>query len=454
MGKGRTVKVKRADNRTRTPAGIPRKKVTGKSMDVSYWDGSIPIGKTLFLFGKRGTGKSVAHFYLVYKNASKYFFGIAISNVRDSCRMFENCLPYSMVFDNYAKLGEPVIQRILKEQRKYELDPSWEMDKILINVDDCSNKKSSALDTDTIHDLFKTGRHYDLTIILAVQYLMDVKPGIRMNTDIIMVGRESNKQVRKKLFENFFDSVFDDFDTFCRAMNKLTNNYHWMVFNNAGSSNEAKDCLFVFKAKEMKHLPKFRVGDPQFWLLDHMKRIRLDPVNVVAEAEAEVEMAYRSKEDDVKLPTEFKIVGNTGATGITRKTKKKDKDRKTKMSVVSGSARQKRSKKRQEGAVRAPNVRGVFKRMRAAQNEEGAAFNMADLRIDMAKTAFPSVTRLSAVAEEESEEVVEEESEEEEACSRFRSGATRFRRALEKRSKVGTKLPRMGYGDYESLGYA
>lgn len=249
---------------------------------IKPWNGKLDLGgrgsrgkgKTVFIFGKRGTGKSVVQFYLTYMNHKKFYLGIGMSNVESSWRKFEDCFPKSFVFE---KFNEESISKIMAIQKALSGDPTFELDKVLMDIDDCSAKKG-ALTSDTTRDLFMTGRHKNITVILAVQYLMDITPDIRMNTDIILVGRESNKAVRKRLFENFFDSIFEgDFHAFCKTMNHLTNDYKWMVLNNCGSSTDLEDCLFVFKAP--LETPSFRVGHRDMWLLDHVKRIRKDTTN-------------------------------------------------------------------------------------------------------------------------------------------------------------------------------
>ena len=127
---------------------------------------SSDLGKFMFLFGKRGTGKSVMHLYLLLQNADQFYMGVAISKVAPSVQGFERCFPKSLV---YADHDDEVIQRISSLAELFVKNEAWPMDNWIINVDDASTKRN-ALNSDSLKKLAMQGRHLSVTVIIAVQY--------------------------------------------------------------------------------------------------------------------------------------------------------------------------------------------------------------------------------------------------------------------------------------------
>lgn len=184
--------------------------------------------------------------------------------------MFRQCLPTSLVYDSY---DEGVISRVMKMQETLQagdeiatpgMEGGKNLKELLLVIDDCSAQKN-ALNTNTIRDVFMTGRHNKLTLILALQYLLDLSPAIRMNLDWVFVGNETNEQVRKRLHENFFAGAIPKFADFCKVMNNVTRDYRFLAFNNS-STADAESALYWFKAK--LDPPTFHIGHRDFWYFD------------------------------------------------------------------------------------------------------------------------------------------------------------------------------------------
>ena len=268
---------------------MPRKKPKTfngrRELRFRRWNGKVDLGdhpfergkgKKILLVGKTGTGKSIMSRYLCYQNREALYGAIGMSNVPSSVLDFESYIPKLFV---YPSLAEEPIRRYMAMMKELSADPHWELERWGIFVDDCSEKRG-ALNSNLFREVFMQSRHYNLFLIVALQYFVDVSIQVRQNCDWVVVGRETNGNVQKRLFDNFYSSIFNgDFSLFVRAMKSLTNNYSMAAFNNISSSTELEDTLFAVRAR--LDLPPFRVGHDDLWLISGMKVARSAAVNAL-----------------------------------------------------------------------------------------------------------------------------------------------------------------------------
>lgn len=262
---------------------MPRRKDVGgthNEREFKKWDGRLDLGTKhqrskglfIFLFGKRGTGKSMLHMHLLKKNADQFYAGIAMSKVQPSVQGFEECFPKSLVYDTQ---DDAAMERAAELAKTFSRNKDWPMDDIIINVDDGSTKKN-ALNSNVLTLLAMQGRHLSCSVIIAVQYFKAVKPDIRGNANLMLLGRCPSAAGKKGLWDEFFkgNGIFSTEDEFCIIMDQLTSNYKFMVVDQDASGGLENMLKTVKADKDALETEPFRVGHRDIWLLDHMKRVR------------------------------------------------------------------------------------------------------------------------------------------------------------------------------------
>ena len=218
----------------------------------------IKENRILFLIGKRHTGKSVLMKDLLY-HMPRPDYVLAMAPTEDTLRMFREFAPEACIFDHFdqEKLDQAV--RLQKD-----LTAKGKKRNLLILLDDCMYQKGVLKSTSMRH-IFFNGRHDNISLLCAAQYLMDIEPSIRTNIDYLFTMREQVLMNRKKLFQHYFGqfSKFDDFD---KVLSACTQDYRCLVLDGTlPCAENPTDVVFWYKAS--RDIPEFQLCKPIFWKL-------------------------------------------------------------------------------------------------------------------------------------------------------------------------------------------
>lgn len=217
---------------------------------------SVRESRIFLVCGRRNTGKSVVIRDLLY-HMPKPDFAVAMAPTEDTLKMFREFLPESCIFDHF---NQDKIERIVSLQR--ELVSRGKKRTVLILLDDCMYAKG-CLKSTAMRSIFLNGRHDNISLIFAAQYLMDVDVALRTNIDYVITMRESILANRQRLHRNFF-GVFSKFDEFEKVFAACTNDYKAMILDNTVSNtSEPTDSVFWYKAS--LDVPPFRLCKPVYW---------------------------------------------------------------------------------------------------------------------------------------------------------------------------------------------
>lgn len=243
---------------------------------------SIKESRIIFILGKRHTGKSVLMKDLLYHMPSPDFC-LAMAPTEDTLRVFREFLPECCIFDHFC---QDKLDRVVSLQR--ELVNKGKKRNVLIILDDCLYQKG-VLRSTSMRSIFFNGRHDNISLICAAQYMMEVDVSLRTNIDYIFTMRETILMNRQKLFKYYFGQ-FDKFSDFDRVMSACTNDYKTLVLDGTVSSSDPKDSVMWYKAKQ--EIPQFKLCKPIFWKcsnkyafsdehmrIAHTKRFELDNVS-------------------------------------------------------------------------------------------------------------------------------------------------------------------------------
>ncbi|AOM63359.1 VV A32 virion packagIng ATPase [Heterosigma akashiwo virus 01] len=260
---------------------------------------SSPI---IVVIGKRNTGKSELIKNIMFCN-SDIPSGIIISPTESGNSFYSDFCPGIFVHSQYdSELIKKIIKRQKKLIKKKGKHPSNDF---FIILDDCMYDSKTIGRDINIREIFLNGRHYQIFLILSLQYVMDLPVSLRSNIDYVFCLRENNLQNVEKLYKSFF-GIFPSKIFFNQAFSKITENYGSIVLDNTSRSNRIDECIFWFRATFP--LPNFRIGNKKLWKM-HDKYY--EDVSDASEDEKESK-AF----DDIKTKTSQKL-----KTILTNKTK-------------------------------------------------------------------------------------------------------------------------------------
>lgn len=214
--------------------------------------------RIIIIVGKRGTGKSVLQRDLMYHLCNKVDFGLAMTPTEESAEMFREHMPDSWIYNGFSTAK---LDSMLQMQR--DLCKSKKQRNLFILMDDCMYDKK-ILKGIGIRDLFMNGRHLNISLCNAVQYVMDMGPDLRTQVDYVFALRENIISNKTKLWKYFF-GMFEKYDDFAKVMDKCTANHGCLVMDNTTGSCNVDECIFWYKAAI--ELPKFKIGSNLFWEL-------------------------------------------------------------------------------------------------------------------------------------------------------------------------------------------
>lgn len=215
--------------------------------------------------GKKHTGKSTVVqdllYYLYKDNIPRV---CVFSATEPSNHFYSQYVPETFVFGD--ENVEDRLKNIMDSQKKLRMKkdlgqiPTGTDIRIAIVLDDIGYKKG-ALSGETVREIFMNGRHHDVVVIVAVQFLNHIRPDLRSNADYVFCLKESNAKNIKNLHENYF-CCFDKVKHFQTAFNACTSDYQCMVLNNTIPSTQASDVCSWYKAK---HGREFKMGSKEYW---------------------------------------------------------------------------------------------------------------------------------------------------------------------------------------------
>lgn len=240
------------------------KKFDPRSIKFRVEDNDAPV---IVMIGKRNTGKSFLIRDLLY-HQQDIPIGTVISGTEAGNGFYSKIVPKLFVHHEYnSELIAKVLQRqkIALKQYKTELanykktnvDP-----RAFVILDDCLYDDKWSRDK-LMRCLFMNGRHWQIILIISLQYPLGIPPGLRSNIDYVFILRENIMSSREKIWKNYA-SMFPTFDSFCSVMQQTTENYECMVIHNGSKSNNLTDQVFWYKAEAR---PDFKLGSKRFWEL-------------------------------------------------------------------------------------------------------------------------------------------------------------------------------------------
>lgn len=231
-----------------------------RALHIKEFDlNSINPNSKIVVIGKPASGKTKCLLSILQALAPKAPTGIVMSGTEDSNATYSAHFPQSFI---YGELDIEAMTSFITRQRLAQRYNVTERHAVLL-LDDCTDD-TKILNHKIFHNIFKNGRHYDMTFILALQYAMDVKPYVRANTDYIFIMAARDPQTKRKLFENYV-GAFDSYQDFSDVIDQVTQDYTALVVDNRSQgSGSIEDTIFYYRANIEEHA-NFKFGSPDIW---------------------------------------------------------------------------------------------------------------------------------------------------------------------------------------------
>jgi hypothetical protein len=222
-------------------------------------------GPVVIFIGRRETGKSFLMKDILYHNQS-IPVGTVISGTEAANSFYGSIMPKMLVYDEYTS---SIVENIMKRQKQIfkaikhekELHGRASMDARTFTIlDDCLWDDGWVRDK-MMRLLFMNGRHWNIMLLITMQYPLGIPPKLRTNVDYVFILREPYANNRKRIYENYA-SCFPSFDAFNQVMDQCTENYECLVIDNNTKSNNLQDMVFWYKAEAHGN---FKLCSQRYW---------------------------------------------------------------------------------------------------------------------------------------------------------------------------------------------
>ena len=221
----------------------------------------------IFIIGKRGTGKTRLVCDLAYnwhmngmKDGARIDMVVCFTPTESVKNDFRVFVPYALL---YPRFSESVANDIVRKQKEY-LKKYGHGQNILMIIDDCAFEKGF-FKTETMRLIAMNFRHYNVTVVITVQYALDIPTDIRQGIDYCLCMRDNSMSNKQRYWKHFFGQAPEK--QFYRIFDELTNNFSCIVGDNKAQSSNVTDSLFWYRADPSVIPAQFKMGRPAYWLL-------------------------------------------------------------------------------------------------------------------------------------------------------------------------------------------
>lgn len=253
------------------------KEVRFKFFDIK----SIPPGKKILFVGMTGTGKTTLLFDYLYHNKKTFMAGNVISKTERVNGAFAKHVPNYLIFNEFNKtIPEELVKFQSNLASKY---PKWfnehniskfenPFNSFLI-MDDCLSDASAWKKQKIIEQLFYEGRHFNITLIMTLQFSLGLPPNLRNNVDYVFLCSCPKIKEQEKYYTHF-GSMFPNFKQFKSIFTEFTKNHGCMVINVLSRSDNLEDQVYYYKATALNQPDwnNFKLCNPKLWQYTNLSK--------------------------------------------------------------------------------------------------------------------------------------------------------------------------------------
>jgi hypothetical protein len=221
----------------------------------------------IVIIAKRGSGKSCIIKSIMEAQKDNIYVWVIISLTEHVNPFYSKFYPNTFIYDKYDnKIFEKIINRQEKIKHNPKINPKYR--RLGLIMDDCLADAKEWATNNTLKEIMMNGRHYDITYILTMQYLMGISPQLRGNFDYVILLKEDSPNTIKKIFDNYA-GIFENYQEFRRVFEKLTDNYSAMIIVKRDVNKKLQDKIFHYKAKYDKNDTEVKPDNAKYFLTNN-----------------------------------------------------------------------------------------------------------------------------------------------------------------------------------------
>ena len=236
-------------------------------LDIS----KIPGDKIIVFIGKRGQGKTTVMKYLLMHMKKKLHSGIVFSPTERANGSWGEHVPELYIYEKYnpdvlqafIKRQERICdENVIRFQKEKKRNPTTQERVTLraqpafVVLEDCFFDKNKLNKDEALRYLFMNGRHYNIFVLITLQYLLDLDTRMRGQIDYIFFSKENNPNVKKKIYHHYF-GFYPSYAVFDKAFTRFTQNRGCAVLNTTEISNDINRNVYWIKAE---YGTRFKLG--------------------------------------------------------------------------------------------------------------------------------------------------------------------------------------------------
>lgn len=197
--------------------------------DISDYDiDRLTVNSGTCVFGKRGTGKTV-------------FVINVLKHLISTGELKEEDISIVSLTEQYSQAYTPTFPKACVYHFFNEnfLDDYMSMIKSgekktrFLVIDECLSSKGAWLKNNQFTDLLLNHRHYNLGILVTMQFPLGIKPEVRSNFNQVVLFAEDFISNKKRLYDHYC-GFYENFNAFDNQFIECTDNFHCMVISATG----------------------------------------------------------------------------------------------------------------------------------------------------------------------------------------------------------------------------
>jgi hypothetical protein len=185
------------------------------------------VNKTTSLVAKRGSGKSVLLKYLVDLQKREFAKIYVICPTESVNSFYSSMVEKNCIFDEW---NEEWAEQLIKTMTKENAGTSKADKKNVLLILDDVMSDTNFHQSPALKKLYMRGRHINIGVITTQQYLHNLPPVCRNNSDWVISG-QMNRQSVQLLAEEYLSGDLEK-PEFIKMYNLATKDYGFLVINN------------------------------------------------------------------------------------------------------------------------------------------------------------------------------------------------------------------------------
>lgn len=259
------------------------------------------LGRTIIINGITGSGKTTMLTNLLYAMSGKIDAAYLFSETADMTGDFDGIIHPACIFD---KFNESVLESIVNRQQAILLKlremgriDLWKNFNVVIILDDFSTDAATWRSSKQVIKLATQSRHFNITFIIAVQYLMTCPPLLRQNARLIFAtSLTSDGEInvfyrecwnvalgKKNVCTQFIESIITGKGEFIVVINEATDGKAKALYRCKSKmlTAEQRASIQLYSDRNIRRIKKVYIDDWQKLLLQNKDRTKkIDPKNI------------------------------------------------------------------------------------------------------------------------------------------------------------------------------